>query len=615
MKRLSYFLFSILLIAALPACKDDDGGGSGNNPNNPPSNLANPHVSGTTVQADFLGRITDQEQNPVSGALVQIGGAFAQTDNDGFYSIENASVDSRFSTIQVQAGNHYDQYRNVRPKTGEVNLVDIRLIPRTFNGFFQANAGGEVEVEGGGSVVFPANGMVDEEGNAYSGQVIVAATYLDPTDMALATYMPGSSAAVDEDGMAVGMISYGMIGVDILSSGGQPLQLADGALAQIEFPVQEEQTANAPDQIPLWHFDEASGVWREEGSAVREGNMYSGEVSHFSFWNCDIAVETVYLDMAFYDEQSGASLSNLYLRLYRPDGTYSNGFTNAEGEVSGIVPSNEVLTVEVYNDDCGTDLLLYSEDIGPFSDDASLDPIGINLPDGYEVISFAGTIVDCEGEPISNALLLSESTETSGSQYAVADENGAFDFSYTCATQGEVEYLFQNLDDLSASETFTIDYDVLNETEYNLGEVVFCESFSLETFLTYEDGQNSFAYGFGSSSGDGECLFLTYQLPDSTSQSDYGTIAMVYPEGTGITGNCWGDESIYLSRVLPNGNQLYTNFIDAVITVTSFDEGPDGVEFIVGTVTGSSQVSILNAGTEVESYTAEATVNFQLTNE
>lgn len=615
MKRLSYFLFSILIIAALPACKDDDSGGSGNNPNNTPNNLANPHASGTTVQADFFGRITDRDQNPVSSALVQIGGTFAQTDNNGFYSIENASVDSRFGTIRVQAGNYFEQYRNIRPKTGELNLVDIRLIPRTFNGFFQANAGGEVEIEGGGSVVFPANGLVDEDGNAYNGQVIVAATYLDPTDLALATYMPGSIAAVDEEGQAVGMISYGMIGVDILTNGGQSLQLADGVFAQIEFPVQEEQTAHAPDQIPLWHFDEASGVWREEGSAVREGNMYTGEVSHFSFWNCDIAVESIYLDMSFFDGETGTSLSNLYIRLYRPNGTYSNGYTNVDGEVSGIVPANEVLTVEVYNDDCGTDLLLYSEDIGPFGNDATLDPIGIDLPDGYESISFSGTVVDCDGEPISDALLLSESTETGGSQYAVTDENGIFDFSYTCATQGEVEYLFQNLDDLTSSETFTVDYDVLNATTYDQGEVVFCESFALETFLTYEDGQNSFAYGFGTSVESGDCLVLTYQLPDSSSQSDYGTISMVYPEGTGIAGNCWGDESLYLSKVLPNGNQLYTNFIDAEITVTSFDEGPDGVESIVGTVTGSSQVSISNAGGEVESYVAEATVNFQLTNE
>ncbi|HKL02029.1 MAG TPA: hypothetical protein VJ911_00085, partial [Cryomorphaceae bacterium] len=217
MKRLGYLFFSLVLISGLSACNNDDGGGSSGNPVDNPSNLTNPHVSGTSVQADFYGRITDRDGNPISGAVVQIGGAFTQTDNRGFYSSNNVSVDSRFETIRVQAGNYYNQFRNVRPKTNEINLVDISLIPRTFNGFFLANAGGEVTIEGGGSVVFPANGMVDENGNAYNGQVIVAATYLDPTDMALATYMPGSSAAVDEEGQAVGMISYGMIGVDILS--------------------------------------------------------------------------------------------------------------------------------------------------------------------------------------------------------------------------------------------------------------------------------------------------------------------------------------------------------------------------------------------------------------
>lgn len=616
MKTLGYFLFALMLVAGLSACNnDDDGNGSGNNPDGTPSNLNNPHVSGTSVEADFFGRITDKEGNPISGAVVQIASAFAQTDNRGFYSVNNVSVDSRFETIRVQAGNYYNQFRNVRPRTNDVNLVDIRLIPRTFNGFFQANAGGEVTIEGGGSVVFPANGMVDEDGNAYNGQVIVAATYLDPTDLALATYMPGSTAAVDDDGQAVGMISYGMIGVDILSSGGQPLQLADGAMAQIGFPVQDEQMAHAPDQIPLWHFDEVSGVWHEEGSAVKEGNMYTGEVSHFSFWNCDIPVEWVYLDATFADAETNTGLSNLYIRLYRPDGSYSNGFTNADGDVSGIIPANEVLSMEVYDADCGTDNLLYSADIGPFSGDVTLDPISIEFPDGFAPVTFSGVVVDCDGAPLDNPTVIYESTETTLSQYTMSDENGAFNFSLTCATQGEVDYIFQNLDELTYSNDFSFSYDVTNETDYDFGEVVFCESFDLETFLTYEDGQNAFAYGAGDVSESTTCATLFFGAAD-TSQTNNATVSIVYLDGIGTVETCSGEESIFLSRTLADGRIFNSTILSSEVTITSFEDDAEGIVTVAGTITGSSQVNIWDpSGANSENYEATAAMTFQYNRE
>jgi hypothetical protein len=35
----------------------------------------------------------------------------------------------------------------------------------------------------------------------------------------------------------------------------------------------------------LWSFDEAKGLWKEEGQAIKTGSNYVGDVSHFSFWN------------------------------------------------------------------------------------------------------------------------------------------------------------------------------------------------------------------------------------------------------------------------------------------------------------------------------------------
>ena len=44
----------------------------------------------------------------------------------------------------------------------------------------------------------------------------------------------------------------------------------------------------APETIPLWHYDKTTGLWKEEGTATKNGDKYVGTVTHFSDWNCDV---------------------------------------------------------------------------------------------------------------------------------------------------------------------------------------------------------------------------------------------------------------------------------------------------------------------------------------
>ncbi len=65
------------------------------------------------------------------------------------------------------------------------------------------------------------------------------------------------------------------------------VKLASGKTAELKFPIDPSQTASAQSSIPMWHMNETTGVWKEEGEAVKTGNFFVGSVSHFSFWNCD----------------------------------------------------------------------------------------------------------------------------------------------------------------------------------------------------------------------------------------------------------------------------------------------------------------------------------------
>ncbi|MBK9318869.1 MAG: hypothetical protein IPM91_08665 [Bacteroidetes bacterium] len=78
-----------------------------------------------------------------------------------------------------------------------------------------------------------------------------------------------------------------MIGAKLFDGSGNELRLKNGVTATLSLPVIPEQLTSAPSSIPLWHFNEVTALWEEEGTAIFNGSNYTGEVSHFSWWNCD----------------------------------------------------------------------------------------------------------------------------------------------------------------------------------------------------------------------------------------------------------------------------------------------------------------------------------------
>ena len=104
--------------------------------------------------------------------------------------------------------------------------------------------------------------------------------------------------------------------------------------------------AGAPNEIPLWYFDEDNGYWIEEGSATLQGTKYVGTVSHFSFWNYDIPTEYVNICLNIFDTNSNP-LNNIRINIESELNGTGTGITNEDGEVCGIVPANQILNLNI----------------------------------------------------------------------------------------------------------------------------------------------------------------------------------------------------------------------------------------------------------------------------
>ena len=100
---------------------------------------------------------------------------------------------------------------------------------------------------------------------------------------------------------------------------------------------------NPPASIPLWSFNEKTGLWEEEGSAALQGNVYVGEVAHFSWVNLDWPENqgTVY---GYVKDDTGKDLPGVRLnigQLQTPTVTQSNGYYEHE------VPANTAFSITV----------------------------------------------------------------------------------------------------------------------------------------------------------------------------------------------------------------------------------------------------------------------------
>lgn len=469
--------FALLLFLTL-SCNTNDDAISGE-----PSTEFN-YNSGNSVNRNFSGLILDTSGNPVANASVQIGSSTAQTNPSGLFSINGATVKERFAHVKVTKTGFINGSRVLVPTTSD-NRVNIMLIPNTPTATVTSGANSEVSLPNGTKVKFDG-AFKDAAGNPYSGSVQVGLYHLKPSDTYLNETMPGSLLASNSNGEAKVLETYGMLHVELTGSGGQKLNLANGHTAEVTFEIDASQLGSSPATIPLWSFDEENGIWKEEGTATRVGNKYVGNVSHFSWWNCDAPFAQCNLTVTV-NNSANQPISNLSVYIIRPGQTYgTSGMTNSAGLVTGIVPANETLTVQIL-DLCGN--VAYTTSVGPFSAGSSNVLPAISLsPSAISTITINGTLQTCSNTNVTDGSvqLSNPSSVNYFGNIVQSVTNGAFSFvTNICGTSQQFELLGIDNTNLQITDpiTFTATAPVTN-----LGAIATCTS--TNEFITYQIDSN-----------------------------------------------------------------------------------------------------------------------------
>ncbi len=387
----------------------------------------------TPVNGSVAGRVTDENNVAVSGANISCGGLMAVTDDNGVFNIDNVNLDKYVSTVTVTKTGYYKGIRSFSANSTK-NYVDIKLIPKTLSGTFASASTGTITLSNSTEIKFQSNSIiVKSTGAPYTGAVNVYASYIDPTRADIGTIVPGSFMARDANNMYV-LQSAGMIAVDLESNSGEALQLVTSKPASIKLPIPASLISSAPATIDTWSLDD-NGIWKKEGTATKAGNNYEMEVSHFSFWNCDVPANAVYLTLHV-EDQNAVSLRNTLVKLSIPNNTtwWANtyGRTDSAGNVSGLVPAGLPLVLNIlpgYN--CAS---AFTQNIGPFTTNTSLTITATLAP--QQTYTVTGTATSCNGALDSATAFIS----LNNGGYAYTNVvNGSYSYTFTsCNTPSSV---------------------------------------------------------------------------------------------------------------------------------------------------------------------------------
>jgi hypothetical protein len=263
---------------------------------------AEPAQSEATVEKSVSAYIQSAQGTALADAAITIAGQTFKTDSNGL-AVFKVRIPSSASSVPVR----FTRVGFINQSV-VVNVKDLANITANMLDIKQVVNVAKIEdaqvIESAYSnakITIPANAFVLPNGQPAAGAVMVEFSPWDIQSSDL-NAMPANGVAITANGQITNLISAGMITATFKNAAGEHLQLAKGKTAdlQMDLPVDSinNQVLSVGTKIPMWHFDEAKGMWVEEGEGQVIASLRSpvllavhATVSHFSTWNWDFKFE------------------------------------------------------------------------------------------------------------------------------------------------------------------------------------------------------------------------------------------------------------------------------------------------------------------------------------
>ena len=431
----------------------------------------------SAITGSVSGRILNEQGIPITNASIKIGISLVVTDVNGAFNTPAISLDKYLTSVQVSAPGYYTSYRSISAHPTK-NYISISLIAKTLAGSFNNNSGGIISLSNGTSLTFGANSfLIKSSGAAYNGSVRGFVNYIDPLSSGKRSAVCNQLLGTDGNKLYA-LKSTGMFVAEFETDAGEPLQLASGHPSDVKLPIPAVLVSGAPSTIDTWSLNE-NGLWTKESTATKSGNDYLMQVSHFSFWNCDIPLTPVFLDMNI-KEPGGNNITNVMVVLETSVTSgygFAADFTDSLGNISGFIPAAEVLTLNIFSDPMSCSTSQYTQQIGPFSQNASLQIVAPIPPS--DLLEVSGTAVNCNSLPLTNGTAV---ISANNNVYYTSIVNGSFNIVIShCIPVAQIEIVV--IDNIGLEQSSAIPITVTGNS-VNTGTITAC-GVIVNSFVNY----------------------------------------------------------------------------------------------------------------------------------
>lgn len=424
MKRI-FLLF--IPAAILFSCKKQ-GTDNGNSPSGETDYTPTPPVE--TVNTSIAGYSTnDAGQTMTSANLLQVTTASGSTlpvaMQNGYLSSSTFAADKSMTRFYLYSSNPgwAPTFKSV-PVSGAIkNYVRLTIA----SGSVKNSTGGSVSVAATGSINYGINSFyVLPQGSSlgYFGPELVTTvftTYYNPEDKEFALNLPCYLAA-DDNGKRWFLRSYGGISFAMSSNGlyNENMDMFAGNRATVKLPIPATMQATAPDTVAAWQL--VNGLWKKNGQAIKQNNFYAASIGTAGTWNFAVPVKGVYLTVKLRTD-SNATITNTAVRIKSAARVIAESQTDADGNATCFVPSNESLSAEIIPD-YRTDIRNSSFTF-PVNALTKAGDITLKLPETTTDLStIFGNVLNCNNQPVSSGtvkILMSDNRD-----YYVPFTNGKF---------------------------------------------------------------------------------------------------------------------------------------------------------------------------------------------
>lgn len=422
----SSLLKIIILIFFIISCNKDDLFSPNNDSINFIQNFDEYKGENISIET-LLIRVTDEYKVPIKDATILVGGISKLTDERGIVVLSNIGAYEKFLTAQISKLSYISTSKTISPSSEGQLVLEVELLKPDI--IETVNSGSEIIVgtPSGAQVKFTGN-FIKADGSEYTGALDISIKHLSPNNTNIFEVLPGSLLGQDSDENMKILETFGMLAVNLTGVSGEKLNIDSDNKATITMPIPADLLINAVDNIPLWFFNEEKGIWMEEGEAVKDGTNYIGEVSHFSWWNCDLPLDLVNICLSI-ENSDGNLLPNQQIKIIRniSGQIIYSGMTDSDGKLCGPIPKNEQITIKVFNEDlsCLIDGTVFEGNFGGYTNDNNDIMIVVQNND---IINYtiSGNLINCDGSQISNGNL--ELTHQGSIFIIFPESDGSFNY-------------------------------------------------------------------------------------------------------------------------------------------------------------------------------------------